>query len=568
MILKNKNYILLTILFSCFLVSIHHATLDSSEVISKTAMVASQDEYATDTGISVLKEGGNAIDAAVAVAYTMAVTHPRAGNIGGGGFMMIYHKETDQVYALDFREKAPKKAYRDLFLKEDGSVDNEKARFSIFSAGVPGTVAGLEAAHQRFGSISRERLLNDAIYFAENGFIVDSDQKKVLTKKVEFLTKDNQFKKHFYNKKKNSFSPKNKIVQKNLAKTLKSIQQQGKKGFYEGKVAENFVSFFEENKGLITLDDLKSYEPVWRKPIQGKYKGQYNIVSMPPPSSGGIAIIELLNIIEALDLENTKHNSVDYIHNIVEAMKYTYADRATHLGDQDFVSIPIEMLTSKEYAKSIANQISTKNITAIKAIKPDLFEDSESLETTHFSIIDKDGNIVSCTYTLNFAFGNGMIAGKTGVILNNEMDDFSAKPGSPNGFGLLGNEKNEIAPEKRMLSSMSPTIVFQNEKPFLITGSPGGSTIITSVLQIILNVIDYDMTIGQASSAARFHHQWFPDMIFMEEEHNPKNIEILKNKGFKIENRRLGITQSILVKDNSLFGKSDPRNISSSTKGY
>ena len=543
------------------------AELNSDQVAGNNGMVSSQDEYATDVGINILKEGGNAVDAAIAVAYTMAVTHPRAGNIGGGGFMLFYHKKSNQVYALDFREKAPAKAFRDLFLDDNGDVDNQKARFSIFSAGVPGTVSGLESIYEKFASLPRKRLLKDAIYYASNGFELDQDQYKVLNEKKEFLTKDKQFKKIFYNQTKDGLLPKKRIVQKNLAKTLKSIEKYGSTGFYSGEVADKFIKYFEKENGLITHSDLLAYQPVWRSPIIGTYK-EYDIISMPPPSSGGIALIQLLNILENKQLNTMKHNSTEYIHTVVEAMKFVYADRAKYLGDNDFVTVPVQKLISKKYASSIAKKISEKNITDVKTINPELLDTSESLETTHFSIIDAEGNVVSCTYTLNFAFGNGMIAGKTGVILNNEMDDFVAKPGTPNGFGLLGNEKNQIAPNKRMLSSMTPTIVMKNNNPFLITGSPGGSTIITSVLQVILNVLDFDMSIGEASSSARFHHQWYPDVITLESSHSPDVVNELIKKGYKKRVKPLGITQSILIDDKKLFGKSDPRNTSSSTKAF
>ena len=331
------------------------AELNSDQVAGNNGMVSSQDEYATDVGINILKEGGNAVDAAIAVAYTMAVTHPRAGNIGGGGFMLFYHKKSNQVYALDFREKAPAKAFRDLFLDDNGDVDNQKARFSIFSAGVPGTVSGLESIYEKFASLPRKRLLKDAIYYASNGFELDQDQYKVLNEKKEFLTKDKQFKKIFYNQTKDGLLPKKRIVQKNLAKTLKSIEKYGSTGFYSGEVADKFIKYFEKENGLITHSDLLAYQPVWRSPIIGTYK-EYDIISMPPPSSGGIALIQLLNILENKQLNTMKHNSTEYIHTVVEAMKFVYADRAKYLGDNDFVTVPVQKLISKKYASSIAKK--------------------------------------------------------------------------------------------------------------------------------------------------------------------------------------------------------------------
>ena len=537
----------------------------SSEAVLNRAMVSSQDEYASEVGVEILKNGGNAVDAAVAVAYTLAVTHPRAGNIGGGGFMLVYIKEDDKVYAIDFREKAPYLAYKDMFLDDQGNVDNEKARRSIFSVGVPGTVAGLELAYDTFGSYSRSLLLQPAIELAQKGFIVDSDQKKILEEKKAWLIQDKWFRRLFYDKKSGDYKPKDRVVQKHLAQTLKRIQSHGKAGFYSGKTAAYLESYFKRNHGLIRRNDLNEYQALFRDPIQGTYHG-YDIVSMPPPSSGGVAVVQALNILEHLDSRSLPHNSVDYVHLVSDTLKYVYADRAYYLGDQDFVDVPVEMLIDKDYAASIADNISVDKVVDVTTLKPDMQISPESNDTTHFSVVDFDGNVVSCTYTLNFSYGNGMIAGKTGIILNDEMDDFVSKPGSPNGFGLLGNDQNAIEPEKRMLSSMTPTIVLKEGTPYLITGSPGGSTIITTVLQMILNVIDYDMTIQDASERPRFHHQWYPDVIVMEAEHDPNIILQLENRGFKTKEKSLGISQSILIKGDDVTGQSDPRNETSSTQ--
>ncbi len=536
-------------------------------IIAQNGMVVSEDSYATKAGLEVLKEGGNAVDAAVTMGFVMAVTFPRAGNLGGGGFMMVLNKESDEIIAIDYREKAPKAATKDLFLDETGNVDKEKSRHSIYSAGVPGTVAGLALALEKYGTITLKEALEPAIRLAKKGFPVSYEFRESLKDSKEYMKRSSESLSNYYKEDGSNFEVGEVLKQKNLAWSLKQIKKHGPKTFYEGKVADKIVDFMEAENGLITKDDLKSYEPKTRKPITGSYKG-YEIYSIPPPSSGGVHIIQMLNILEQFPLNTYGHNSADYIHLVSEVMKLAYADRSKYLGDPDFVDVPIKELTSKEYAKKLSKKIKLKKATPSKKIKPGKII-SEGPSTTHFSVMDKYGNVVSNTYTLNFSYGSKISVPGTGILLNNEMDDFSAKAGVPNAYGLIGGEFNSIEPEKRMLSSMSPTIVLKDGKPFLATGSPGGSRIITTVLQIILNTATNDMNISEATHAPRFHHQWFPDKLFVENGISKDTLNILEKRGHKIEkNRTIGSAQSIVKIGNYFYGSTDPRRPGGLADGY
>lgn len=539
----------------------------SYSAVSSKAIVATQDKYATQVGINILKNGGNAIDAAVAIGYTMAVTHPQAGNLAGGGFMMIYSVKDKKTYALDYREVAPFKATETMFLDENNNVDTQKSRFSILSTGVPGTPAGLAAAYERFGSLSFVDLINPAIKLAKDGFKVTQEFSDTLKYFESHLRKHKSTEKIFY--KGNNFYEKGDVLkQVDLAKTLTRIKTKGITDFYNGELARDFINFMQENGSIMSLDDLSHYQAVFREPIVGTYKG-YKVVSMPPPSSGGIALIETLNILESLKLDKLVHNSPDYIQLISEALKFTYYDRATYLGDSDFVQIPYKTLLSKAYAKKIASKISTKNI--INADQVGILSSTyfnESNDTTHFVVADSFGNVVSNTYTLNFNFGNGQVVEGLGLFLNNEMDDFSAKPGVANAYGLIGNEKNKIEPQKRMLSSMTPTIVFNKDVPFIVTGSPGGSRIITTVLQVILNIIDHNMSIENAVNKPRFHHQWKPDYIRVEADLDKSVTDQLAKRGYTTKvKRNMGSAQSILILDTKMVGAIDSRTSDSKVLG-
>jgi gamma-glutamyltranspeptidase/glutathione hydrolase len=537
-------------------------------VISHNGMVASDNRLATEAGIEILKQGGNAVDAAVTVGFTLAATYPRAGNIGGGGFMLIYLADSKEVMAIDYREKAPKTATREMFLDDNGKVDSEKSRHSYLAVGVPGTVAGLSLALIKYGTISLKKALKPAIKYAEDGIPVDYELKNSLQSvKIRMKNSPDAYK-TFFKPGGLSYELGEKIVQKNSAWSLKQIKNEGADSFYKGKIAKKIVNDMKENGGLITYDDLSSYKPVIRKPVSGTYRG-YEIYSMPPPSSGGIHLIQMLNMLEFFPIDELGHNNSNTIHIMAEAMKLAYADRSKYLGDSDFVPVPTEQLTSKKYAESLSKQINLQRATPSKYIKPGDPHMGGGNDTTHFSVIDRWGNVVSNTYTINFSYGSKIMAKGTGILLNNEMDDFSAKPGVPNAYGLVGGDYNAIEPEKRMLSSMSPTIVLRDGKPLLTTGSPGGSRIITTVLQIISNIIDHKMNIASATASPRFHHQWLPDILRLENGFSADTIKILNNKGHKINvGRAMGSTQSIMKIGGYYYGYSDPRRAGGLTKGY
>ena len=525
---------------------------------SKNGMVTTQHFIATRVGEKILNKGGNAYDAAIAVGFTLAVVLPRAGNIGGGGFMVMHDSFTNQSYSIDYREMAPAKSFTNMYLKEDGSFNDDKlSTFGYLASGVPGTVAGFWEIHQKFGSLDWELLLEDAIYYAENGFKITPYMGDMLTKYEEKLSYFEPTKKIFM---KNSpdFTGST-LIQKDLAKTLKIIAKNGKDGFYKGVVAKKIASQMQKNGGLITEDDLMAYKPKWRKPLISNYRNN-KIITMGPPSSGGVHVIQMLNILENYDLQEVGHNTPKYINLLAEVMKYAYADRSKHLGDPDFFNVPVSEITNKQYARTIRNKIKLGKSNPSSKILPGSFDDNESFETTHYSVADKDGNVVSSTYTLNSTFGSGVTIEGTGILMNNEMDDFSAAPGIPNQFGLLGSKANEIQPKKRPLSSMTPTIVMKNDQLFFTTGSPGGSRIISAVLQSILNIIDFDMNLEEANKAKRIHHQWQPDVL---------QIELSLNDDIKNELNKLNYNvriinpatclQLIMKKNDTFYGYGDFR---------
>ena len=479
----------------------------SVPVEAKNGMVVTSHTLATEVALEVLKNGGNAIDAAVTAGFALAVTQPRSGNIGGGGFMLVSSEAKKEVVAIDYRETAPAGATRDMFLGPDGNVDQKLSRYSHISAGVPGTVAGLAMALEKYGTISLAESLAPAIELAEKGFVVTPRFSKGVKSKEEMLFKFEAGKKKFLKPDDSFYEPGDTYVQADLAETLKRIAEKGAKGFYEGETADLIVAEMQRGNGLITLEDLKNYQPQIRKPVQGTYRG-YEIHSMSPPSSGGAHIIQMLNILERYPIGNLGHNSAKTIHLMAEAMKRAYADRSKYLGDSDFVDVPLAGITSKKYAAQLRAEIDPSFATNSETVLPGDPAPYESNETTHFSIVDKFGNAVSNTYTINFSYGSGIVVEGAGFLLNNEMDDFSAKPGVPNAYGLIGGEANKIEPKKRMLSSMSPTIVTKEGKNFLVAGSPGGSRIITTTLQVIMNVIDHNLNVQAAVNAApRIHHQ-------------------------------------------------------------
>ena len=562
------------IVCSCFLSllagaqqSLYEAQAIHHPVISQHAMVSTQHYLATDVGIKVLQDGGNAIDAAVAVGFALAVVLPRAGNLGGGGFMLYYDADADTTLAVNYREKAPQKARATTYQDNEGEVIDTLYNHSHYSVGVPGTVAGLLHMHKAYGSLPLEKLLAPAIDLAKTGFPLQLEQAEALGTYKERLSRslDGQA---IFTKNGNPYQQGDTLLQRDLAQTIQLIANEGADAFYTGAIAQKIVAEMLPYSGWISPNDLATYEVEVFPPVEGNYKG-YKVVSMPPPSSGGVHLIQILNILEALAFEKEKPYSAESIRLMVEAMKYAYADRSQHLGDPLFVHNPVRGLTSKDYARDIADTISRYGVRSASDIRPGSPKDYESEETTHFSIVDAYGNVVSNTYTLNFSYGSGIVARGTGILLNNEMGDFTAKVGAQDAYGLVGSAANAIAAGKTPLSSMTPTIVFKDGKPWLVTGSPGGSRIITTVLQIVLSMIHGEGNIAEVTHAPRIHHQWQPDILYYERALNPDTRHILEQMGYTLEPRpAMGSTQSILIHKGHLEGCSDPRRDGGLTRGY
>ena len=507
------------------------AIAPATPILAHNGMVVAQEERAARIGVEILDRGGNAVDAAVAAGFALAVTYPRAGNLGGGGFMLIHLAKGNRDVAIDYRETAPAAATPTMFLDAQGNPDPAKSRDSGLAVGVPGTVAGLALAEKKYGSgkIPLAELMAPAIHLAEQGFPVEDDTADSLPAAKARLARWPSSVSIFFNGDE-PLQQGDRLLQFDLADTLKAIAQEGPRAFYEGRIAEAIAAAARGAGGIMTADDLKAYRAVERTPVRGRYRG-YDIVSMPPPSSGGVALIEMLNILEGFKLAKLPREEA--LHDEIEAMKRAYADRAVYMGDPASVKMPLAGLISKQYAASLRAGITDK-ATPAADIKPGKPADFEGKNTTHFSVIDRDGNAVSNTYTLNFSYGLGLVADGTGVLLNNELDDFTAKPGAANAYDLVGYSANLPGPGKRPLSSMTPTIVLKDGKPFLITGSPGGSRIITTVLQVIANVIDFHMPIDQAVSAPRLHNQWQPDQTYVEPGFAPAMLDALKARGHVI----------------------------------
>lgn len=535
-------------------------------VVAKNGMVATEHELASQVGLQILEAGGNAVDAAVAIGFALAVVLPNAGNIGGGGFMMYHDTATKNEVALDFREVAPAGAHRDLYLDEQGNVIDGKSLFTHYAVGVPGTVAGLEHALNKWGSLPLKQVMQPAIDLAENGFIVSETLAKVLRNSANNMGQWPATTAIFW-RDGAPLKAGDKLVQKDLANSLKLIAQQGSYAFYKGEIAKKIVSEMQAYPGAITMADLAKYQAIERQPIRGTYRG-YDIVTMPPPSSGGPHLVQILNILERWPMGEWGHNSAQSVHHMAESMKLAYADRAEYLGDPDFVEVPVAGLISKHYADNLAQRIN-ETATPAQHIKPGNPLPYESDQTTHYSVMDKAGNAVAVTYTLNTNFGSGIVADKTGILLNNEMDDFSAKPGVANAYGLVGGEANSVAAGKRPLSSMTPTLVLKEGKPVLITGSPGGARIITTVLQTVMNTIDYGMNPAESASALRVHHQWTPDELRVEQGFNIDTKRLLEQQGHTVNTKAsMGRTQTIQRAGDTLWGYSDPRNPDGLTLGY
>ena len=554
--LKNLMLVFLVIIYSCE---------RDQPVFGENGMVVSTSNQASQVGIDIIKAGGNAIDAAAAVGFALAVTSSSNGNIGGGGFMVMHDAKTNESYSIDYREKAPIKASRDMYLNDDGSVNTLRSTVGYLAIGVPGTVYGMWEVHKKFGSLPWSKLLAPAIELAEDGFLISPFMADALNKRYKKLGKYENFKKIFYQN--YPVQMHQRLKQPNLAETLKTISKNGVKGFYEGEIATMIDAYMRENGGLITKKDLKNYRPIWRDTLHGTFN-EYEIVTMGPPSSGGVHIIQMLNILENYDLVTMGHNSPTYSALLTESMKYAYADRSKYLGDPDFFDVPVQSLISKEYAKNIYKKIKLNSITPSEKILPGSELKHESLDTTHFSVADMNGNFVSNTYTLNSGFGSGVIVDGTGVLMNNEMDDFVSAPGVPNQFGLVGGEANKIEPFKRPLSSMTPTIVLRDDKPIYATGSPGGSRIITTVLQFLLNTLVFKMEISDATVAPRIHHQWKPDVLMLETGFDIQHADKIESFGQKIYLSGPGTAlESIEKKGDFFYGFGDTRRPDSKAKG-
>ena len=530
-------------------------------VVAKNGMIASQEQAASRVGIDVMKRGGNAVDAAVAVALTLAVTLPKAGNIGGGGFMIVHLAKGDQNIAIDYREMAPADTPKDIFLNEKGDFEPKKSQASGLGVGVPGTVAGLALAHARYGSgrFTLAQLIAPAVAMAREGISVDDDLADSLPPAAKVLGRYESSKKIFMRADGAVLRTGDRLTQKDLADTLEAIGRDGPKAFYEGPVAEKIAAAVRADGGRMTAADMAAYKAYERPVVSGTYRG-HKVISMPPPSSGGVHVIEILNILEGFPIGETGQNSAQTIHLMAEAMKLAYADRSEYLGDPDFVKVPVKGLTSKKYADELRALINPDRARPAKEIKPGAPVPHESDNTTHFSVVDGEGNAVSNTYTLNDLYGVGLVAEGTGVLLNNELDDFAAKPGVANLYGLVGGDANAPGPRKRPLSSMTPTMVFKDGELELVTGSPGGPRIITTVLQIILDVIDHGMNDAEATQAVRVHHQWLPDELRIERGLSIDTIRLLEAKGHKVVVKEaMGSTNTIQRVNGLLLGAADGR---------
>ena len=528
--------------------------------IASRGMVSGPEKLASEAGLAMLKKGGNAIDAAVATGFALAVTLPRAGNIAGGGFMLVHLADSNEQVFIDYREMAPAAASRDMFLNEDGTVNKRKAYNSVSAAGIPGTVAGFIHALEKYGTLDLKTVMQPAIDLAEKGFAVPAALHLNLRSAAKRLARNEEANRVYLGGAGTAPAMGALFKQPDLAATLKRVRDEGFDGFYKGKTAALIAAEMQRGGGVMNADDLASYRAIERKPVRASFRG-YDIVSAPPPSSGGVHVSQILKLLEPYPIEDMGHNSAAYLHLLIESMKLAYADRSEYLGDPDRTTIPIATLTSEPYLKKRRVLIKDDEATPSEIIKPGDVDDYESTETTHFAVVDQFGNVVTNTYTINFSFGSGIVVPGTGMLLNNEMDDFAAKPGFPNGYGLVQGEANAVSAGSRPLSSMTPTLVFKEGKPWVATGSPGGSRIITAVAQTLLNLMAFDMTLGMATSSPRIHHQWMPDMAMVEPGISEDTIRILEKSKHKIlrSNSTIGRVNSVQIEDGWFYGYADPR---------
>lgn len=564
-ITKTQNLIISFISLTAILTTQAVSATISVPLKSKNGMVTSANPLASEAGISILKQGGNAVDAAVATTFAISVVEPFSAGIGGGGFLLFHSQKTGEIKALDFRERAPIKATKNMYLDANGKVIPGASTNGYLAVATPGTVAGMYEVHRRYGKLPWQEVVKPSIALAKNGFIISNrvswlSLSRFQDRKPRII--DNPAASKIFTRNGEYYQPGERLIQTDLAKTLTAISE-NYQSFYTGKIAKLIADDMAKNGGLITLEDLKSYKPIWRTPVCGNFR-KVKVCSMPPPSSGGVHLIQMLNIIGDTDLKSLGWNHPDAIHLMVESMKIAYSDRAKYLGDPDFVQVPVSELISKNYAQKRRQQINMNKATPSTEIKPGLKTTKipEKTETSHLNVVDADRNAVSLTFTINLGFGAGIVIPGTGIVLNNEMDDFAAAPGVPNAFGLVGNEANSITPRKTPLSSMTPTIVTENNRLRLAVGSPGGSTIITQVLQIILNVLEYKMDVGAAVSVPRIHHQWLPDVLLVQSWGlDALTLQDLRRRGHKIkETAPWGNANAIAVTENdTLEAAADPR---------
>ena len=538
-------------------------------VVARHGMVAGPEQLATEIGSRILQQGGNVVDAAVATGFALAVTYPRAGNLGGGGFMLIHLAEGNRQLFIDYRETAPAAASRDMFLLPDGKEDLMREYYSLQASGVPGTVAGMLYALETYGSMSRQQVLAPAIALAEEGISVSFALNYELASGGQRLRDDPESLRLFFKPDGSPYEIGDTWRQPDLAWTLRQIADKGAEAFYRGEIAQRIVAAMEAGNGLITRQDLADYRAIERPPVRGHFR-EFEVVSAPPPSSGGVHILQILNMLEADNLVALGHNSAAYLHLLAESMKLAYADRSQYLADPDYFDVPVAQLTDKAYAARQRKLIDPGRATPSATIAPGRELPARSKDTTHYSVADEKGNMVSNTYTLNASFGSAIAVPGTGMLLNNEMGDFAAVPGKPNLFGLVQGESNRIEGGKRPLSSMSPTIVLRQGKPWLATGSPGGSRIITTVLQTLLNAMVFDMNVAAAGINARIHHQWLPDEILAEDGISPDTVRLLEQMGHKVVlgGRTIGRTESIMIRDGWLLGATDTRRPGGWVAGY
>ena len=572
--LKKFITLLIAVSFAISNVAISFAQEQTSEplfeyseinhpVIGKKGMVASHNILSSQITAEIMEKGGNAIDAGAALGFALAVTLPRAGNVGGGGFMLVHVAKENKTIAVDFRETAPAAAFKDMFFDENGEVPamDPSYRFSHKSSAVPGSVAGLAHIVEKYGTLTLAEVLEPAIRLARDGIIVTYDLAADLARSERLKNNPAALKK-FYKPDGSNYEVGELFKQPDLAWTLSEIAKNGVDAFYKGSVAKKIVADMEAHNGIITMDDLASYKVIEREPVRGTFKG-YDIAAIPAPSSGGTHVIQMLNILENFPLKEMGPGSADALHITAEAMKLAYADRSKYLGDPDFVHVPTSALVNKDYAKSLAAKISMDRATPSEEIAPGNLSIYESDETTHYSVVDSEGNMVGNTYTLMFSFGSGVVIEGTGILMNNNMGNFTLRPDIPDAFGLLGSENNMINAFRRPVSSMSPVLVSKDGNPYFMTGSPGGSKIISANMQMVLNVLEYGMNIGDAAVAPRIHHQWYPEELLLESGISPDTIKLLRKKGHKINFTRnssvMGSLQTVMSKDGQFYGYSDPR---------